>query len=213
MQCRWLHQDDANQVIVVFGGWALGPGLFAHLAGACDVLYVDDYRTLAPLPDLSKYTQRSLIAYSFGVAAFGHWQAQYQGQFDQKIAINGSLTPVHRREGIPPAIFQATHDGLSQESFQEFVTLCFGTEQPHHAIDTAARRAELAAVAARGPAPNPGFDAALISTADRIFPAANLRRAWAGHGAAPIEVDAPHVPFARWDKWVDLLAEAEGGRT
>lgn len=203
MQTEWLKQTDAEEIIVIFGGWALGPAPFAHLSGPQDVLFADDFRSLASLPDLGQYQRISVAAYSFGVAAFCHWHAAHNLKIDHAVAINGSPAPIDRKQGIPPVIFQRTHDGLTQDSYQGFRTLCFGAAQPEQIIDVEARKAELAAVQSRGPARAYPFDKVILSTQDRIFPIANLRRAWADH--SPLEIDAPHVPFDRWTTWAEVL--------
>lgn len=205
MQTVWLKQQGHSELIVIFGGWALGPAMFHHLAGAADILFVDDYRDLEGLPDLSNYKTRTAVAYSFGVAAFAHLNSEERDQFDRAIAINGSPAPVDRRKGIPPVVFQKTLNGLSQDSFQSFAALCFGTVQPDIAIDVAARADELEAVAKRGAAPPPRFDRIWISQRDRIFPVANLARAFEGQENCIHHVDAPHVPFDAWSSWQEVI--------
>lgn len=205
MLSQWIKQTGSDQLIVIFGGWALGAAPFQHLAGPQDVLFVDDFRDLSPLPDLGKYAERTAVAFSFGVAAFCHWQAQNAFHFHRKTAISGSPTPIDRKHGIPPVIFDKTHDGLSADSFQQFLGHCYNSNQPNLNIDVQARKAELAAVKSRGPAPAAAFDKIWVSTEDRIFPATNLRRAWADQSAKIQEIDAPHVPFAQWDKWDEVV--------
>lgn len=205
MDVRWLRQGGADQVVVVFGGWGVGPSAFEHLGGAQDVLFVDDYRDLvADLPDLSGYARRNLVAWSFGVASYAHWQLGRPDPFQRKIALSGALTPVHRTTGIPPSIFRATLDALSLETYQDFLTRAFGCAQPHAAIDVVARRDELAAVAARGDAPATSFDRIWIGNADKIFPPANLTRAWSGQAVR--HVDAPHACFMAQTSWDEVLA-------
>ncbi len=208
MRFDWLHRDRASPaVIVVFGGWAIGPQVLAHLAGGQDVLFASDYRDLdAFLPDLSGYAQRALVAWSFGVAAYGHWQAGLCPRFDRCVAINGSLTPVHGKTGIPPRIFRQTVEELSPASFQSFLDLCFDAPQPAQPFDTSARRAELLAVERRGDAPGCHWDRIWISDRDRIFPPQNLDRAWAAQPGAIRRINAPHVPFAQWSDWSGVLA-------
>ncbi|MFY0597085.1 MAG: DUF452 family protein [Cognatishimia sp.] len=205
MQAKWLKQSGSDEVIIVFGGWAIGPSSLAHLSGSQDVLYVDDYRLLSALPQLSDYKLKTLVAYSFGVAAAAHWLTKYPDVFDRKVAINGSPTPVDRRLGIPPVIFKRTKEGLSQDSFQSFLILCFGAEQPHTDINVEARQAELQAVEDRGAAKTPQFDGTWISTEDRIFPSANLERAFADQADRTTSIAAPHVPFAHWSSWDEVI--------
>lgn len=206
MQSVWLKQNGRSDLVVIFGGWALGAEMFRHLAGPEDVLFVDDYRDLDALPDLSAYKNRTAVAYSFGVSAFAHLDEAARGQFDRSVSINGSPAPVDRRRGIPPIVFQKTLDGLSHESFQSFAALCFGDKQPEILIDVAARAEELRAVQQRGAANCPAFDRIWISQKDRIFPPANLTRAFAGQEDNIRSIDAPHVPFAAWDSWREVIA-------
>lgn len=188
--------------MIVFGGWAVGWAPFAHLQGSEDVLFVEDYRDLNhDLPDLGGYGQRWLFAYSLGVASFGHWA---QGRaFDRTIAACGSLNPVDRRLGIPAQVYRATQEALTEDSYQDFLALCHGHDVEPHKVDIPARRAELAAIADRGPAPVTQFDRVLIADRDRIWPKANLTRAWGGHEV--VELDAPHVAFGGFQTWRDLF--------
>ncbi len=203
MQLQWLKHTGAPSLVVVFGGWAVGHAVVSHLSGPQDVLFIDDYRTLDnALPDLSAYVDVSLVAWSFGVASYAHWQADHADPFVRKIALCGSLDPVNRSTGIPPVAFAKTREGLSAASYQMFLTRCFGARQPEAAIDVAQRRAELDAVADRGAAPDPGFDRIWIAQRDKIFPVANMQRAWGGQACTVL--DAPHVPFAGFDCWEDL---------
>lgn len=211
MNHRWIRRTDgADTIIVVFGGWGLGWAPFAHLQGPQDILFVEDYRDLElGLPDLSGYGQRWLLAYSLGVASFAHWAETAAGaHFDRAIAACGSLSPVDRRLGIPPKVFQATQEGLTQDSFQSFLALCHGAPQNRMTIDVTARQDELSAIAARGSAVSDAFDLALVATQDRIWPAANLNRAWEERRVAIRHVEAPHVAFGSWQSWQDLFGDA-----
>lgn len=206
MDLRWLRQNGSSEVIVIFGGWAVGPHVFEGLAGDQDLLFVRDYRDLTTdLPDLSRYATRNLVAWSFGVASFAHWQAGRGVHFDRKVAINGTLTPVDRSMGVPPAAMQMTMETLTEDSFQLFLSRCFNARQPHHLIDTEACRAELEAVLRRGSGPEIEFDRIWISDKDRIFPPANMTRAWAAQAAAVRDIDGAHAPFDRFPDWQAVL--------
>jgi biotin synthesis protein BioG len=204
MEIRWIKQNQAAEAIVVFGGWAVGPEVFWHLDGPQDILFASGYSDLnAELPDLSAYDHVSLLAWSFGVAAYGHWQQGRSDPFHRKVAVNGSLKPVNRSAGIPPAVFRKTAETLSLESFQGFLTRVFGQPQPPEPVDVDALRAELLAVERRGDAPQTRFDRIWISSGDKIFPPANLARAWAGQAVS--QIDAPHAPFGQFETWEALL--------
>ncbi|MBO9442834.1 DUF452 family protein [Phaeobacter italicus] len=205
MEIRWLKQNKAADVIVVFGGWAVGPDVFAHLAGPQDLLFASDYRNLdAELPDLSGYQNVTLVAWSFGVAAYAHWQKDRTNPFDRKIAVNGTLAPVDEARGIPPAVLAKTAEGLSEQSFAQFLRRTFNAPQPPRSIDVEARRAELHAVAARGAAPAVAFDQVWLSGRDRIFPPVNQHRAWDGATQRELPT-AAHAPFDQFDSWQGVI--------
>jgi len=209
MRAEWLQRHPgADAVIVIFGGWAIGPTVWAHLRTGADVLHVSDYRSLADdLPDLSAYPTRSLIAWSFGVASYALWQVARPDPFQRRVALCGSTVPVDRQKGIPPQMVRMTSDNLSHAGFQQFLTRCHGAEQPAQDIDVAARRAELDAIAARDYGGlSQTWDRIWIATDDRIFPPANLRRAWAATAGVVREIAAPHLPFARWSRFDEVLA-------
>ena len=212
MRLSWLqNRPGAMAVIVVFGGWGLGPGVVRHLSGDADVLWVEDYRDLStPLPDLRAYRHRSLVAFSFGVAAYGHWQAGRADLFDRRVAVCGSPVPVDRVFGIPPAVFRRTRDRLTSAGFVKFAARCHGHGHDAAAgvpvADLDALGTELDAVAARGVAPLIRYDRIWIARGDRIFPLANLRRAWAAQAQAVRETDAPHAAFWAWHAWDQVLA-------
>ena len=200
-----LPSGRNREVIVVFGGWAVGPEVFQHLEGPQDVLFASDYRDLeAELPDLTGYERVNLLAWSFGVSAYAHWQQGRADPFQRKVAVNGSLTPVSRTEGVPPVAMAKTAETLSQEAYQLFLARVFGASQPQAVIEVEPRRAELQAVARRGDAPAVDFDKIWLSRRDKIFPAANLHRAWAGCNVQ--DIDAPHAPFDHFSSWEDLLS-------
>ena len=205
----WLKQsNDATHVIVVFGGWAIGSDALSSLKGTCDVLFISDYSDLNyTLPDLSAYSMRTLVAWSFGIASYCHWQRGKADVFDRKIAINGSMTPIDRENGIPPLVMQKTIDTLSHDSFQIFLMRAFNAKVPEQAINVSARKGELIAVLERGDAPPQTWDRIWLSRKDRIFPFANMERAWAQQNDVVKTIDGPHVPFGAWKHWDEVCDE------
>ncbi|OUS06242.1 hypothetical protein A9Q96_09655 [Rhodobacterales bacterium 52_120_T64] len=205
MHQKWLQRDlDASGVIVIFGGWAIGSGVFEHLKTSADVLFISDYRDLDfELPDLDHYETRTLVAWSFGVASYCYWQQRRRDPFTRKVAINGSMAPIDQLCGIAPRTLQKTIDTLSNESFQVFLARSFGEEQPLHSIDISARRAELVAVQQRDYSQTiQVWDKVWISRDDQIFSFKNMQRAW---GDQSDVLDAPHVPFDMWTTWKEIL--------
>lgn len=204
MRARWLRREGAEGLVVIFGGWSLGPAPFAHLSGAQDVLFLDDWREIPPDLALPQgYRERVLLAFSFGVAAAGHWLAQAgRDPFTRKVAVNGTLAPACPRHGIAPEQVRATADQLSPQSLARFAARAGAA--PPEAPDLDALRSELHATLDRGAAPETRFDRILISRRDRIFPPSAMYRAWQSQAAAIRDIDAPHCPFARWSNWAEI---------
>jgi len=204
-QARPGDTGQNTEVIVVFSGWAVATDVFDHLTGDYDILIADDYRDLAAeLPDLSGYDRISLVAWSFGVVSYAHWQQGRSDPFDRKVAINGTLTPVNRTMGVPPVAMDKTRKTLSADAYQLFLARVFNARRPRGEIDVSARRDELSAIEARGDAPAMPFDRVWISTADKIFPAANQIRAWPADVTR--QIAAPHAPFATFASWPEILS-------
>ncbi len=205
MRSLWLQQNGADDLIVIFSGWALGAAPFAHLSGSADVLLLSDYRTLDfDLETLAPYARRSLIAYSFGVAAAGHALASTELEFDRKVAACGSLHPSDERFGIPPERVRQTADQLTEASLRQFARRS-GSPLPE-APDIPDLQDELFAVIARGPAPDPGFDRIWLGRNDRIFPPENLEAAWRDQAEGVRWLETGHNPFAAFADWRDILA-------
>lgn len=205
MKGEWLQRNGADDLIVVFGGWALGAAPFAHLRGTAEVLLLSDYRTLDfDTEALAPYVRRSLIAYSFGVAAAGHALASAELIFDRKVAVCGSLHPADEHFGIPPERVRQTADQLTEASLRQFARRA-GSPLLEQS-DVPALRDELHAVIARGPAPDPGFDRIWLGHRDRIFPPENLEAAWRDQADQVRWLEAGHNPFPSFTTWSEVLA-------
>lgn len=206
MRKYWLKLAGAHELIVVFGGWALGSAPFSHLRGKQDILFVEDYRQLdADLSEIHAYGDLSLLAFSYGVASAAHWIARHGDPFRHKVAVNGTLYPTDPERGIPEDLVRQTAQELSSVSLRRFARRC-GAAAPPEEIDISALSDELLAICTRGTSPTIRFDQVWLSTGDRIFPPANMARGWAEGGTTPKRIEAPHAPFARWSHWDEILA-------
>lgn len=217
MKHQWLQQhESAQNVIVFFSGWGFDTSVVQNLIinDDTDVLFVDDFRSLdTEIPTLDHYKKRNLIAWSFGIAAYHAWQVKQRNapHFHHTVAINGSMSPVNRRAGIPEIIMQKTIDTLSIDSFQVFASKCFEQREFVHlqpfAIDVEARKEELINIQQRQAPDTPmQWNKVWISRHDKIFPLRNLQRAWQDHGDCVEVIDATHAPFAYWQNWQDIIA-------
>ena len=206
MKQQWLSRSGTQEVLLVFGGWALGPTPFQGLSGDADILFVDDYTRMDnPLSDLAQYDRVTLIAFSFGVASAAHWLTQTGLQPDRLVAVSGTLSPADAEHGIAPDMIRATADQLSTASFAKFCRRA-GLDGSAPAVDIDAARAELFAVIERGAAPDRNFDRIWIPQRDRIIPTRAQQAAWAGQQDAVREISAPHVPFAAGQSWKEWIA-------
>lgn len=206
MKQRWLSRSGTAEVLLVFGGWAIGPGPFQGLSGNTDVLFVDDYTRLDdPLSDLSHYDRINLIAFSFGVASAAHWLAQIGIRPDRLIAVSGTLHPADVERGIAPDMIRATADQLSTASFAKFCRRA-GLEGPAPEIDIDTAKAELHAVIERGPAPDLKFDRIWVPQQDRVIPTRAQQAAWADQHDAVRTVPTAHIPFASGQNWQEWIA-------
>ncbi|WP_170763862.1 pimeloyl-ACP methyl esterase BioG family protein [Ruegeria lacuscaerulensis] len=205
MKSQWLSRSGTEDLLLIFGGWALSAVPFAGLNGDRDVLLVDDYTRLDDmLEGLAQYDQVTLLAFSFGVASAAHWLTQTGFRPDRLIAVSGTLAPAEAERGIAPEMIRATADQLTIDSFAKFCHRAgLGGPAPEIAIDAA--RAELYAVIERGTAPEHQFDRVWIPNRDRIIPTRAQEIAWASQQHAVKSIPASHVPFRSgqdWGQWI-----------
>lgn len=206
MTPQWLSRQASGDLLVFFGGWGLGPGILEGIGGAQTLLFVEDYRVLDLDPALlAGHESVDFIGYSFGVAAMLHWLAATGLVSRRLVAVNGTAHPVSADLGIAPRTVAATAEGLSPETFAAFARRA-GHARALPPLDITARRSELHAIAARGPAPERDLDRIWICGRDRIIPPAAQHRAWAGQAARVRDLDAAHQPFAPGQTWQEWLA-------
>lgn len=228
----WENRDTApdsgergDSLLIFFCGWAsdhntvrvlLDNDALAQYADS-DILVCWDYsspgfkREFAELA--SGYSRISVVAWSLGV-----WAAQQdetllalskEGKIVSCTAVNGTVSPVDDRFGIPVAIFKGTLDGLNDRNLYKFrYRMCGGKEcymtfmsrEPERSIES--DRGELGhifrAAAAGTKACGPLWTTAVIGTDDAIFPSSNQRAAWEkraveqGGSLTIKEIAAPH---------------------
>lgn len=157
-------------------------------------------------PDIRGYSEVRVRAWSLGVYAASLVLPGLGSNVSTAVAINGTLWPVDDELGIPHAVYDATAANLSAESLERFNRrMCgahravFESRKPLRSVDSL--RAELLHIrecaADRSRPQFKGWTQAVLSSRDKIFPIANMRRAWP---ATPqLELDEPHympdIPF------------------
>jgi len=190
MKLYWHIKNNHPHLILIFNGWGFDQRILrTFTAHPADILLVYDYSILAKenLPSFADYRQVDLLAWSFGVFAATEY-ASVLPQLKHCIAVNGTLTPVHDKYGIPPTIFYATLQNYNEEKQQRFARRIAGNLSAYHAMqDQLPQRSpqdqlnELIALEKRFHIPQThklNWTQAILSENDKIFPFDNMYSAW-----------------------------------
>lgn len=207
---------DNTRLILIFTGWSTGAevGLNIDLPG-WDVAVAHDFSDLSlDTSFLDRYYTVYLFAWSLGVYA-----ASVSLPVDRvtaAFAVNGTLTPVDDKLGIPYDIFVGTANGLTVRNLMKFrMRMTRDREQysllTSHIENTGSEsdedienlRRQLTVVAkcssramkTGNKLPNSALPwiRAYLSKNDRIFPPENMRRAWESESETEIvELDDAH---------------------
>lgn len=217
MNIDFLRRSGSPTLELFFAGWGMDSRPFAWAADAphtadCDFAVCYDYTDIQldkvnqANAQLHGYSKVRVRAWSLGVYAASLVLPDMGCAISTAVAINGTLWPVDDELGIPHAVYDATAANLTAESLERFNRrMCgahravFEQRRPLRSVDSL--RAELLHIrecAADRTRPQfTGWTQAVLSSRDKIFPIANMRRAWA---ATPqLELDEPHympdIPF------------------
>lgn len=169
-----------------------------------DIVVVWDYTELSfNWKKFFNYHEICLLAWSMGVFAASLTIHEIEPRITMRIAVNGTLTPIDERRGIPPAIWSGTHNTLSPSTWRKFQRrMCTSAPQyaafagvaPHRTLQSL--RDELYALETYTMfhvEQITDWDMAIVGKHDGIFPAANQREAW--RDVAPVRIlDAGHLP-------------------
>lgn len=213
--------EGNERLLLLFSGWAASPGIFKAIEGekGMDVWICHDYREMEFDPEpLAGYREIRLAAWSLGVWAAASVFGRSPVRFTEAIAINGTYRPIHDRWGIPEAIFRGTLENLTEEGMHRFNRRMCGRRDllaayeqipPRPLADIREELERLYAGIRQASPATPlfeGWTRALVSSGDRIFPAANLHGFW--QGRCPVtEIEAPHYPFYLWKQWNEIWTQ------
>ena len=217
MNIDFLRRSGSPTLELFFAGWGMDSRPFAWAADSphtadCDFAVCYDYTDIQldkvnqANAKLHGYSKVRVRAWSLGVYAASLVLPDMGCAISTAVAINGTLWPVDDELGIPHAVYDATAANLTAESLERFNRrMCgahravFEQRRPLRSVDSL--RAELLHIrecAADLTRPQfTGWTQAVLSRHDKIFPIANMRRAWS---ATPqLELDEPHympdIPF------------------
>ena len=219
MKLKYLHKSNKSKLILFMSGWACDEIPFSKIDSKdYDVLMCYDYRNLSNatdiLDELSLYQEQHLIAWSLGIYVSSILFKDYGDLFTNRIAINGSLTPIDNEKGIPFAIFQGTINGLNERGRDKFfMRMCggrigftdFAKHQPQRTVEN--QKEELICLQNMILDKNITwdiFDKVLLSSQDMIFPFENLEKAWKNK-TQKVVLNLPHFCFSEWNEWDEIL--------
>ncbi len=204
MNLSFINRGDNRRLILIFAGWGMDANPFRGLVReGYDIAVAWDYTTEDfDFSALRHYREVVVIAWSLGVYEASRLLPGSGLDVTLTVAVNGTMTPVDDRRGIPVAVFDGTLATLSDASLRKFNRRMCGSTERLATFDAArpdrtleSLRSELAAIGDRAkstPAPHYNWDIAIIGTADHIFPAAGQTEAWSGT-RCDILPETPHI--------------------
>lgn len=213
MQYYWINKKDNKNLIVFFAGWSFDYNPFLDLdCGENDVLIIYDYNNIDTLPTFENYQHRTLISWSMGVFIAYLYKDSFFN-FDNKIAVNGTVYPINNLYGIPEKTFDLTLKhaltGLQGKFYQnifyenewlEKYKTCpvkrslENRVEELHALEKIIKNTEINY-------DNNFYDAAIISMHDKIIPSKNQLSFW---GNKATQLDSGHFPFYNYKSWDEI---------
>lgn len=212
-----LRNNKSENLILFFCGWGMDENPFSILKSDSDILFVYDYSEPDFEFDFSKYKKVSLIAFSYGVYASSIAKLD-NINFDEKIAINGTLVPIDDRLGVPARQFALT-EKMDSQTVVKFRERLFGGEKAKEHFELFEKNLpkrtaqsctdELIGMKKYIPELsnlNMKFDKIYISNHDRCVPTRNQRNFWLENKESNVvELESGHFPFYCYDKIEELL--------
>lgn len=220
MKHRFLAQNaDARWLTIFFAGWGSSPARFRDLLPACgkDLLLLWDFDgAVGLMPDLTRYETVDVVGWSLGVRIAADWVMSTDITVRRFTAVGGTLTPIDRRLGIPPVVFDRTTDRFGEATLEGFLLHMTGSVEAartlrgtERTLDSLGRELRLLRDTYRE-APFEGDLrtrveelCAFIPQADRIVPAAAQLRAWGILDVTPVSTGEPHWCPAALQKAID----------
>lgn len=190
MNYKLIGASGHSRVILIFLGWGMDASPFMDLKRpGYDIILIWDYRRLGiDWSIVSGYEEICIISWSMGVFAAALTTQAIENRVTLRLAVNGTVTPVHDHEGIPEKIFYGTLNSLDERNLVKFYRRMFTSRDDWEKFKTTLPsrdieelKEELQAVATAtvfSAEPVMRCDVVLVSEEDRIFPPTNVWRAW-----------------------------------
>ena len=181
MQQIFLQQQHSKNLVLIFLGYGQDQNPFKSLNTVTkdDIAIVFDYQNLSFDESLyQEYESITLIAWSMGVMIAPIVLSNTAKLF-KKIALNGTVQGIDDTLGIPPSLWQATIDSLTEQTYLKFVRrMCSDTSLYEEYLQNKPQRAlesfkseliSLQAIAKQRKQNNFEYDLAIVGNKDKII--------------------------------------------
>lgn len=181
MQQIFLQQQHSKNLVLIFLGYGQDKNPFNSLKTVTkdDIAIVFDYQDLSFDESLyQEYESITLIAWSMGVMIAPIVLSNTAKLF-KKIAVNGTVQGIDDTLGIPPSLWQATIDSLTEQTYLKFVRrMCSDTSLYEEYLQNKPQRAlesfkseliSLQAIAKQRKQNNFEYDLAIVGNKDKII--------------------------------------------
>ncbi len=222
MKAYWLNKNNKKKVIVFFAGWSFDNFPFEKMlcADEYDVLMLYDYNDMSLPEDLNwleGYEEKILLTWSMGVFA-AYLNKDMLSQFDYKIALNGTITPVDDKFGIPVKIFELTLKHATTGLGGKFYKNVFSKDEEYQKYELSPvqrsienRVSELENLYELIKKQPLGFDNvefydfAIVCEGDKIIPPLNQLASHKKNNVPVITLPYGHFPFYNFSKWDEIV--------
>lgn len=220
MKCCQLNKQNNKNLIVFFAGWSFDEKPFGKLVcDGFDILFIYDYNELnlpKELENLQNYEHKYLLAWSMGVFVAYEFRKLFEN-FDYKIAINGTITPVDNEFGIPVKMFELTlkhaATGLAGKFYQNVFK---NSEEFEMYSKTPVKRTIENRVSELENLYNiikmkdykkaeSFYDCAIVSDFDKIIPPKNQIASHQKNNEPIITLPFGHFPFYTFTSWSEII--------
>lgn len=220
MKSCWLNNQNNENLIVFFAGWSFDEKPFKFLqCNNYDVLFVYDYNNFEipqELKNINQYKHKFLITWSMGVFVANLLKDIFT-DFEYKMAINGTISPVDNEFGIPVKMFELTLKhakiGLegkfyknvfqTEEEFQKYKktpverTIENRVSELENLYSEIKEQKEITA--------KEFYDFAIVSEFDKIIPPKNQIASHNKNTVKVLKIPYGHFPFYHYSSWDEFL--------
>lgn len=222
MKIQWLQREKNDSLLLFCSGWGMDDRPFRPIRSEkYDVLMCFDYSDETVIPDIKKlaenYSIIILVAWSMGVAYAQRFFSETRNLFKQRIAINGTLCPIHDTFGIPVNIFNSTLTTISEKTILSFYhRMCRSRQilgdflENRPVRDVKSQKEELQTIYRTIGCIKRDrsiYTDVIVSKKDLIIPTVNQINFW--HTTNVSFVPGYHFPFYQWKSWDELVKSTE----